>query len=80
MDLELAGKAAIVTPLCSLYSIVTIPLAVLFLKETIGGREALGIGLALISVVALGWEKPMTVKPLDRSNQQANPAVPRVSS
>ncbi len=54
------GKAAIVTPLASLYSLVTIPLAVAILGERISGREGLGIALALVAAVALAWESPAT--------------------
>lgn len=50
------GRAAIVTPLASLYSVVTIPLALIFLHEQVGVREGLGIALTLAAVVALGWE------------------------
>jgi drug/metabolite transporter (DMT)-like permease len=50
------GSAAIVTPLASLYSVVTIPLAMVFLHEQVGVREGLGIALTLAAVVALGWE------------------------
>ena len=52
------GHASIVTPLASLYSVVTIPLAMLLLGERVTRGEALGIGLALIAVVALGWQAP----------------------
>jgi len=52
------GKAAIVTPLASLYSLVTIPLAVVLLHERISGREGLGIALAILAAVALAWESP----------------------
>jgi transporter family protein len=52
------GKASIVTPMASLYSLVTIPFAIWLLKERIGAREAVGITLALAAVVALGWERP----------------------
>jgi drug/metabolite transporter (DMT)-like permease len=51
------GKASIVTPMASLYSLVTIPFAIWLLNERIGVREAVGIALALVAVVALGWEK-----------------------
>jgi drug/metabolite transporter (DMT)-like permease len=51
------GHAAVVTPLASLYAVVTIPLAVIFLGERVAPREWLGIGLALGAVVALGWEE-----------------------
>jgi transporter family protein len=51
------GQAAVVTPLASLYSVVTIPLAVTFLHERVTTREGVGIALALLAVVALSWEK-----------------------
>jgi transporter family protein len=51
------GKASIVTPMASLYSLVTIPCAIWLLNERVGVREAVGITLALMAVVALGWEK-----------------------
>ena len=51
------GKASIVTPMASLYPLVTIPCAIGWLGERIGIREAIGIALALVAVVALGWEK-----------------------
>jgi transporter family protein len=54
------GKAAIVTPLASLYSLVTIPLAVGLLGEHISGREGLGIVLALVAAVALACENQAT--------------------
>ena len=50
------GKASIITPLAGLYPVVSIPIAILFLNERIGPREALGILLALISAIALSWE------------------------
>lgn len=52
------GKASIVTPLCGLYSMVTLPLAILFLDERIGFRDGGGIVLALAAVVALSIERP----------------------
>ena len=68
------GKAAIVTPLASLYSLFTIPLAVFFLNERVGTREALGIGLALVSVVALGWESARPVEqPKGHSSSETLP-------
>jgi drug/metabolite transporter (DMT)-like permease len=50
------GRAAVVTPLASLYSVVTIPMAVVLLGERIGLRECLGMALTLAAIVALGWE------------------------
>lgn len=52
------GRASVVTPMTSLYSLVTIPLAVLILHEPISAREGIGIALALVAVVALGRETP----------------------
>jgi len=52
------GRAAVVTPLASLYAVVTIPLAMVFLHEHVALREWLGIALTLAAVVALGWETP----------------------
>ena len=50
------GKASIVTPLTALYPVVSVPIAILFLGEKIGTREAVGIFLALASVAALSCE------------------------
>jgi drug/metabolite transporter (DMT)-like permease len=50
------GRASIVTPMASLYSLVTLPLAVLLLHERIGRREGLGIALAVLAVAALSRE------------------------
>ncbi len=63
------GKASIVTPMASLYSLVTIPCAIWWLGERIGPREGIGIALALVAVVALGWE-PRTSKTGRRSEGQ----------
>jgi uncharacterized membrane protein len=52
------GKASVVTPMAGLYSVVTIPLAVLMLGEQVTGREGLGIALALAAATALSYEKP----------------------
>lgn len=50
------GKASIIAPLSALYPVVSVPIAIIFLGEKIGPREALGIALALASVAALSWE------------------------
>jgi len=52
------GRASVVTPMTSLYSLVTIPLAMLLLHEHVSGREGIGIVLALLAVVALSRETP----------------------
>lgn len=51
------GKAAVITPLGGLYPIISVPVAVLFLGETVRAREWWGVGCALLSVAALSWEK-----------------------
>ena len=53
-----AGKASIIAPLASLYPLVSVPIAITFLGEKISSRETVGIIVALLSVVALAWEKP----------------------
>ncbi len=52
------GKASIIAPLAGLYPMVSIPIAIIFLREKIGPREAMGIALALIAVAALAYERP----------------------
>jgi len=48
------GKAAIVVPLTTLYPMVTLALAVVFLGEKIKARQWTGILLALIAILILG--------------------------
>lgn len=55
-----AGKASIIAPLASLYPLVSVPIAIAFLGEKIGPRETIGIVVALLSVMALAWEKPVS--------------------
>lgn len=55
--LESGGKASIVIPLCYLYPLVTIFLALIFLHERVGQVEAAGIALALIAAVLLARER-----------------------
>ncbi|HKS35728.1 MAG TPA: EamA family transporter [Verrucomicrobiae bacterium] len=55
-----AGKASVITPLTGLYPVVSVPIAILFLGEKITARETAAIALALVSVVALSYEKPTT--------------------
>jgi uncharacterized membrane protein len=52
------GKASIVTPLSGLYPVVTVPLAVAFLGESVGRRELAAIAAALLAVAALSYERP----------------------
>ena len=50
------GKASIITPLTGLYPLVSVPVAILVLGEKVGGREWLGIVVALVSVIDLSRE------------------------
>ncbi len=50
------GKASVIAPLAGLYPVVSVPLAIGLLGETVSPREIAGILLALISVVALSFE------------------------
>ena len=56
------GRASVVTPMTSLYSLVTIPLVVLLFHERISGREGIGILLAILAVLALGRESSAAQK------------------
>jgi uncharacterized membrane protein len=53
---SLGGKASVVTPMAGLYSLVTIPLAVVILGEKVSGREGVAIALALGAAIALSRE------------------------
>jgi transporter family protein len=61
------GKAAVIAPLGSLYPMISVPIAVLLLRETVTKREIVGIAFALASVAALSWEsapaKPVIANP-----------------
>jgi drug/metabolite transporter (DMT)-like permease len=52
------GQAAVIAPLNNLYPLVSVPVAVLFLREQIGAREWAAIGTAMLSVLALSLETP----------------------
>jgi drug/metabolite transporter (DMT)-like permease len=53
-----------------LYPLVSILIAIVALHESIGWREGLGIVLALISVIALSWERRAEEKRIETSNIQ----------
>ena len=55
--LEVGGKASIVVPLCYLYPLVAIFLAVLFLHEKMTGTEIAGIALAVAAAFLLSQER-----------------------
>ena len=48
------GKATVVVPLTTLYPMVTLALAALFLGERIGRRQWAGILLAMLAILMLG--------------------------
>jgi transporter family protein len=50
------GKASVITPLAGLYPLVSVPIAVLSLGETVGARSAAGIACAVAAVLALSCE------------------------
>jgi bacterial/archaeal transporter family protein len=56
--LESGGKASIVIPLCYLYPLATIVLALAFLHEKVSHVEAVGIALALVAAILLSREAP----------------------
>jgi transporter family protein len=58
------GKASIIAPLAGLYPLVSIPIAIVALGESIGWRESLGIACALAAVVMLSTQsEPQTAPP-----------------
>ena len=47
------GKASIISPMAGLYPLVSIPIAVVFLSESVLWREGIGMLLAMLAVIAL---------------------------
>lgn len=56
--LERGGKASIVIPLCYLYPLVTILLAIILLHESLAPSQVLGISIAIIAAILLSREAP----------------------
>ena len=56
--LERGGKASIVIPLCYLYPLVTIFLAIIFLHERLTRVQVIGIVLAIVGAILLSQEAP----------------------
>lgn len=54
------GKASVVIPLCYLYPLLTIILAIAFLHETLGRTQCAGIILALVAAYLLSQEPAST--------------------
>ena len=62
------GRASIISPLASLYPMVSLPIALVFLGERPGPRETAGIVIALAAVLALAQDPaPSTPQPLSSS-------------
>lgn len=53
---EKGGKASIVVPLCYLFPIVTVVLAITFLHESLTRTQVIGIALALLAAILLSQE------------------------
>ena len=60
---EKGGKASIVVPLCYLFPLVTVVLALTFLHESVTRTQTIGILLALVAAVLLSQEAPGGVAP-----------------
>lgn len=58
------GRAVVVTPIAGLYMLVTVPLAIGILHESITTREVWGIAVSMLAVVALCYERPAATKPV----------------
>jgi len=56
--LGMGGLASIVFPLSALYPLVTVALAVAFLRERLGAAQILGLALALAAILGLSVEPP----------------------
>ena len=50
------GKASIIAPLAGLYPMISIPIAIVYFREQITPRQALGIVIALAAVAAISVE------------------------
>jgi transporter family protein len=56
--LEKGAKASVAIPLTALYPLITALLAVALLGERLGGRQWVGLGLAIVAGVLLSYETP----------------------
>jgi drug/metabolite transporter (DMT)-like permease len=50
------GQAVVISPLTNLYPVISVPMAVLFLREQVSPREFAAIGTSLASIAALSRE------------------------
>ena len=56
--LEAGGKASVVISLISMYPLLTVGLAVLFLHERLTAKQGIGIVLAIVAAILLSLEGP----------------------
>lgn len=66
-SLNEGGKAAIVFPLTALYPLITVLVAVIFLRETARVMQGIGIALAIVAVVLLSAEPASSVSQVSTS-------------
>jgi uncharacterized membrane protein len=50
------GKASVIAPLGGLYPLISIPIAIIAFQEKVGKREAIGIVMAVLAIIALSLE------------------------
>jgi transporter family protein len=67
--LESGGKASIVISLISLYPLVTVAFAVIFLHERLTVAQFAGVGLAIVAAILLSLEPKQIAAPEEPSNQ-----------
>jgi transporter family protein len=58
MSLQSGAKASIAVPLTALYPLITVLLAVVFLRERLNGLHWVGVALALVAAVLMAIESP----------------------
>ena len=65
------GKAAIVIPLTSVYPVVTIAIAWVWLHERLNGIQAIGLIFAMTAIVLLSGETGLLGRPAEFFSQLA---------
>lgn len=58
MSLQSGAKASIAVPLTALYPLITVLLAVVFLRERLNGPHWVGVAMALVAAVLMAIESP----------------------
>jgi transporter family protein len=67
--LESGGKASIVISLISLYPLVTVAFAVIFLHERLTVTQLAGVGLAIVAAILLSMEPKVIPAPEDPNSE-----------